>query len=217
MLVHIEVVREDNLQQRKTYLIGFNERMLANHTVEYISKAADISKNTLYSWRKRGIPDPIAIEKISKAINVSDCWLGFGHGARDREAFKRGEQIGLALEQVAHEKREQFITGVAHLSGVSVPAQSSPGRAPYEYSPALPEVSEVQRVLADLLEHESVLAVGTKAQISVKNASTLLDRLVVSLRSALQSDSHKDSAASSPAKALAHEKQSRGQGKLDLS
>lgn len=77
------------------------------------------------------------------------------------------------------------------------PTSVSPSHAIVEFVRQLPEVSEVQKAQAGLLEHLSVLPIGTKAWNACEIPATLLRRLVATLRSIPQTVPHTDSPASS--------------------
>lgn len=164
----------------------------------------------------QSIPGPMAtIDDLANKLGISQMWMYCEHGPQDIETADFTGKLGELME--SDRRVRGMIDGLLHSKNIQItppsvksamPTAPSLSHVPLKSSLQFAEVTEVQRVLADLLEHESVLAVGTKAQISVKNASTLLDRLASALLLKQQEDSQKGFGASSRAKNPVPEKQS---------
>ncbi|HYG78664.1 MAG TPA: helix-turn-helix transcriptional regulator [Planctomycetota bacterium] len=204
----------------------------------FASEVLKVPEGTLSGWKDRNEPSFSDIARIAGKLDVRACWLLFGDEFEPMDDEERAmitnwrrlseperagffntiQAITVAREQTKkpgnRTRAKAAVMDEFTLQAETAPPRpSSPAPALIEFLRKLPEVSAVQKIQADLLEHESVLAVGTKAQLSVESASTLLDQLIALLQSKPPLGSHTDSAASSPATAPKHAKQKQGHRK----
>ena len=186
--------------------------------------ASDIGEKegTLSGWKERNEPSYDDVLKLAKGLAVRPAWLIFDDGFEpmdDEEkelltiyrklevperASLRGLMLVLTTQRALTKKPGKRTPPAVELIEETQGVSRSP--ADQELFSTLPELSAVQRSEAGLLEHLSVLPIGTKAWIACEAAAIQLRRLIAALQSSQRAAQKKDSSAKKKAASQASAK-----------
>lgn len=187
-----------------------------------VGKAIGVDQSEVSDWendRKPRLPKPDQIEALANLFEKRPEYLLYGNEFEpmddeerdvviDLRKMSEGERQAVAqmfkafvLARTITKKPGRRTPGVPKVELIedakSSPPSALPPRELEEFLQRLPAVSEVQKAQAGLLEHLSVLPIGTKAYDACEIPAILLRRLVATLRSKPQTAQQTDSPASS--------------------